>query len=319
MSAEVIAYGPCRPYYSKPLIKYYPDDSSRQSSWLYCCGAYATPESAEEQAVALTRNIQSRGIIFYHETQGNYDSRHPEEIERQAQLVNELVKIIQDQISNLSVGPGAVALKPRDPFTVISHSFGTTLCKQALMRLSPDERSTITMIALSGITMIPNFLAKEVKNYVSYNDLIANSSNEVLDSEGVLSRAKKVFEKLCNPGMTVRKAILQLCAREAHDEAYKIKNRELYQQTFIMGGSDDRIQKIAIEKLGTWTKLFKEYSIFISADDCPPVHHLGHGEKLDPQEMCDEAVQEMIDLGQKSLKSHLVDHFSGKIDLKSLL
>ena len=288
---------------------YLPNEQSRPS-WLYCCGAHATAESAMKEAELVTSPLQKPGVVFWHHTLvTDFIRNDHEEYLRQAELVSQIATLVQKSEGS--------------PLTAIGHSYGAELIRHALLRLNPEERSSITAITLGGASMIPNSLARSVRNYVHVKDLIAEGANHVFDSAGVLSRVKKVFERVQSGTKSIRQAVLQAFARETHDntspmlsariendEAAKKEKTDRFQQLFIMANGEIDLTWVA-RGLEKWVKPLQSYNIFLVHDEDPdPKTPFGHSEELIvDDEMCKEAVAEMIRLGQESLVSHVVSSF----------
>ncbi|MDE3046141.1 MAG: hypothetical protein KGJ02_05815 [Verrucomicrobiota bacterium] len=329
MTSQAVSQAPAK------ILEYYGISShlnlspSERPYWMYCCGAFATPDSAREQAATLLGK-KGRGVIVHHLTLLNYLDRTPEEFQRQAKIADFIAEKIKPIITNLSWGPGICVEKPRNPLTVVAHSFGAELCYQALYRLSEDEREALTVVTYGGVRMIPNSLAKKVINYVSYHDLIAADSNPVFDSENVLARVKKVYKEMTFKNeSSLRGAIAKVFAQQMHDhfssakvkpsndeEAVKQEKTNIFQNVFIFGKGDVLSQERIASGLKSWVELFQKYTIcFVPADSNEKIEPALFSEKdgatlAVDDDLCNQARQNMVGLGQRSLKSHEIDHLA---------
>ncbi|HSX11660.1 MAG TPA: hypothetical protein VLF94_08105 [Chlamydiales bacterium] len=308
---------------AKPSMSFLTPPTGK-THWVYCCGAHATEESARQEAQQIAPKFagENSGAVFWHDTRVldfvRDDSR---ELSRQAGLVNRLASSMRKCAELLHE-------KQQDPpLTVIGHSYGAELIRQALLQCSDGGRSHFSVVTLGGVSMIPKSLARTARNYVHVDDLIAEGANRLFDRSGVLDRVKKVYEERMRPGTnTVRQAILRVFAREVYenlnttnlvgkeaDEAAKIEKDGRYVQLFLKFSSEGIDRGWVARGLENWIKPIKDYNIYLMQEGVPvPDKPFGFDEELaaDPK-MCEDAIQEMIALGKKSLASHVVTAFAG--------
>ncbi|HSX11659.1 MAG TPA: hypothetical protein VLF94_08100 [Chlamydiales bacterium] len=295
-------------------------------SWLYCCGAHSTEESALKEAEAFAPKDASR-IVFWHKTLvPEFIRDDSDECLRKVDLVNQLAEPIR-KYSDYAYGYGGRASSERQPFTAVGHCYGAELIREALLRLTKEERTSITAITLNGVSMIPNALARTVRNYVYVDDLITDGMNHFFDPSGVLERVKKVYEERIRPGThSVRQAILRVFAKETHrnlntmkqirtegDEAAKREKSSRFQQLFFGFRSDEIDRKGVAHGLKKLIKPIKDYNIYLMQEGAPaPTKPFGADEELVVDErMCEDAIQEMIDLGKRTLAVHVTSAFAG--------
>jgi hypothetical protein len=275
--------------------------------WLFICGAHATIDSALTDA--LTRAPEnSSGLVIWHNTTVDKNFNFTlQEQQRQNKLVEIVKKTIQEN-------PGLKILR--------AHSFGALLLDQTLNQL-PELRGHVRAETYGGVVMIPG---ENARNYVYVQgDNIAADASACYDREGILARVRKIVKKIQRVENSpkegaVRNAIIRAFTEETHDRlsvkgrlnetdaAIKMVAAERFQRIFIFGSGEGISLESIREGLEPWVSAVKDYNIYDMGDD--PERPLGYGENLKiDDEMCKEAISRMIELGQRSLKSHVMTAF----------
>lgn len=278
-----------------------------QPSWIYLCGGHATEESsmAEAQQVGLKNKS---GIVYWHDTKVEDVIAGDEKAhERQSQLVSQVVALIKKTLPT-----------SRGSLTLIGHSYGALLIQKALSQLPAEERGSLDVVTLGGASMVPKRLAKSARNYVDLtHDLIAEGAQHFFDATYMLDRVKRIYHQIKNAhgAITVRKALLEVFAREEQNRLDPMngvtRDSDLYRQLFIFGNRDGFDKRWVAERLTRWVAPIVSHNIYPMEGDTPSEHPLGFGEDLNVDDkLCDEAIQEMIALGKRSLASHVVSAFA---------
>lgn len=295
-----------------------PEDPSAEYKWVYCCGAHATEQTATGEAKMLSGEKEP-GLVFYHDTKISDIIRSDDvEVQRVARLVNQLVDAIKPLIS-IPFDYRGLTSKTRRSITLLGHSFGAVFIRDALLRLNEEERRAISVTTFGGSVMIPNALARTVRNYIDPKDLIAKNVNTRLDPTNVLGRMQKIYHKgqelarergvILNTH--IKRALLEVFARDTYDQldpctTTQAENAELFGKIFILGQKEGVNRKWIQEGLEKWVDLFKNYNLFTLTDGQPIRKTPFASEEtwVVDQDLIEGALDAMIRLGQSSLTYH---------------